>query len=267
MASEREEPPPFAGEAPNFTRSGDQRPGGAKPVLRSPGGGCPAGRVPTRRGPGGGCPAGSVPGGRRPARLVPGGGCPGGLVPGGGCPGGLVPGGGCPGGLVPGSVRRGGIRPARRVEGESAGAVRGDVLVQRRVRVRRRAAYEGRVVELVRALDVELADAERRPGGRRPRGEHEGALHLVRRPVRILREQLRGSSGDERSRERRARHPHVAAGGHALGVLQRHGRGGLNRTDEYAARSSDVRLREAVKRVAEGRPRSREVVAAGRGSA
>src|SRR6188474_2976853 len=138
MASQREEPPPFAGEAPNFTRSGDQRSQGAKSVLRGPGGGCPAGRVPARRGPGGGCPAGSVPGGRRPARLVPG--------------------GGCPGGLVPGSVRPGGIRPARRVEGESAGAVRGDVLVQRRVRVRRRAAYEGRVVELVRALDVELAD-------------------------------------------------------------------------------------------------------------
>src|SRR5262245_23185657 len=61
-STQREEPPPFAGEAPSFTRSGDQRPSMRR--LLGPGGLSPAGRV-----PGGGCP-----GGLSPARSVPGGG-------------------------------------------------------------------------------------------------------------------------------------------------------------------------------------------------
>ena len=66
--------------------------------------------------------------------------------------------------------------------------------------IRRSPAGQVGVVVGGRALDVHFADAQRRPGGRRLRGEHEGALDLVGRPARVLGQQLRRGAGDDRGR-------------------------------------------------------------------
>ena len=64
-----------------------------------------------------------------------------------------------------------------------------------------------------------------------------------------------GAAGDDRGRERRARHPHVAGSDDAVGQRRRDRGRRRHRHHEVAARSRQLRLREAVDGVAVRRPR------------
>ncbi len=79
-------------------------------------------------------------------------------------------------------------------------------------------------------------------------------------------EKLSCRTCDRRSRERRPGHPHVARGDDPLRLHARDVRARRNRSDDPPARSRELRLLEAVGRVAEGRPRCDGVVGRGRGA-
>ena len=76
----------------------------------------------------------------------------------------------------------------------------------------------------------------------------------------MRREDLGGGAGDDRRRERRAGELDVAGGDDARRLLRDERRGGGHRADHVAAGRREVGLREAVERVAVGRPRRRVVV-------
>ena len=108
---------------------------------------------------------------------------------------------------------------------------------------------------------VQLADAACEAGGREPRGGlHQRALDLVGCPARVAREDLGRSASDHRGGKRRAGHPHVAGRDDTVGSSCREGRGHRDRRGDPAAGRGDLRLREAVERVAEGRPRCGKIV-------
>ena len=120
----------------------------------------------------------------------------------------------------------------------------------------------GRIDEIGRPRDVDLADADRvgRRVGRRLDGHHQGALDLIGRPVRVEREQHGCAAGGDRGRERRSGELHVARGDDVLGALggERCARG--DGADHIAAGCAELGLREAVEGVAVRGPGRREVV-------
>ena len=71
---------------------------------------------------------------------------------------------------------------------------------------------------------------------------------------------LRRRTGNDRRRERGARHPHVAGGDDAVRHCRRNRRAHRHRRDHVAAGGGHVRLGEAVHGVAVGRPRGHRVV-------
>ena len=161
---------------------------------------------------------------------------PGGVRPGGVCPrrvrpGGVRPRGVCPGGVRPRRVRPRGIRPG----GIRPRGVRGR---PRRPRSARRTArplvgsfarkpssaafgFGGAVTAAASVALTSPTPIARfvMPGGLLG-GEHERALHLVGRPVRVQREQLRRGARDDRGGERGARELHVVGRDDVVGPLR-----------------------------------------------
>ena len=149
---------------------------------------------------------------RRPGRCRPGR-----RRPRGGRPGCRRPGRRRPGRRIPGGIRQCGSRPGRFVEDRNRAAVgiRNQELVQARVRVRG-------ICRPSAVVRGDLADArgERLTEAERSRGPHQRALHLVGRPARVQGEDVGRDSGDERRRERGARHRHVTRRDDPVGALR-----------------------------------------------
>ena len=149
---------------------------------------------------------------------------------------------------------------------DRAGACAGsrlDELVEGLVRVRGRSDLRAADADLSGGEEIHQPHADGTGSRARLRAgrEHQRALDLVGRPLRVQREQIRSRARDDRRRERRARELHVAGRDHASrgGSAASVESPGTGPTRERPGRC-DLGLGEAVVRVAPRRPRRRDVV-------